>query len=78
MFIDDMITFLLQFFLNHHCIDQEQILKWYNHRGTFRYEGFSQAKQLARQFIESLSTNQPVIDQSYTIKIKQEPIPMNE
>ena len=53
-----MMTFLLQFFLHHQCIDQHQIFKWYNHKGVFRYEGFNQAKQLASQFIESLSSIQ--------------------
>ncbi len=69
-----MMTFLLQFFLNHQCINQQQILKWYNHSGKYRYEGFKQAKQLATPFITSLSTNEPVVDQSYNIEIKQEPV----
>ena len=51
-------TFLLQFFLNHQRIHQQQIFKWYNHKGGFRYEGFNQAKQLASPFIESFSAVQ--------------------
>jgi len=78
--LDDMMTFLLQYFLNHQCLDQDQIFKWYNHKGTFRYEGYNKAKQLAQPFIESLLANQKdstSIDQSYNINIKQEPVAMD-
>jgi hypothetical protein len=51
-----MMTFLLQFFLNNHCIDQNQILKWYNSGND--YIGFVKAKRLATSFIESLSTKE--------------------
>jgi hypothetical protein len=77
-----MMTFLLQFFLNYQCIDQYKILKWYNHRGSFRYEGFDNAKQLAKPFIESLNNTQTVstnpisVDQSSKIEVKQEPVSM--
>jgi hypothetical protein len=53
-----MMTFLLQFFLNHQCIRQQAILKWYNEIKVSRYEGLKQAKQLAKPFIESLLANQ--------------------
>ncbi len=57
IFLVDMMAFLLQFFLNHQCIDQHQILKWYNDKGKFRYEGLNQATPLAAPFIESLLAN---------------------
>jgi hypothetical protein len=57
IFLVDMMAFLLQFFLNHQCIDQHQILKWYNHKGKLCYEGLNQATPLAAPFIESLLAN---------------------
>jgi hypothetical protein len=53
-----MMTFLLQFFLNHQCIHQQAIFKWYNDIKVSRYEGLNQAKQLATPFIQSLLANQ--------------------
>ena len=52
-----MMTFLLQFFLNHQCIDQNQILNWYHNKDVHGYKGFAHATQLATPFIKSLSTN---------------------
>jgi hypothetical protein len=79
-FIDEMMTFLLQFFLNHQCINQKQILDWYNNKDTLDYAGFDSARQLASPFIKSLSTNkteQTVSTpdyQGFKIEIKEEPI----
>jgi hypothetical protein len=58
IFLDEMMAFLLQFFLNHQCIDQHQIRKWYKVITVCRYEGLKQAKQLATPFVESLLANQ--------------------
>ncbi len=52
-----MMTFLLQFFLNHGCIDLNQILNWYS-KDIHGYKGFNLAKQLATPFIRSCSTSQ--------------------
>jgi hypothetical protein len=65
-----MMTFLLQYFLNHQCIDQYQIVNWYNNTDIHDYEGFNHAKELATSFIKSLSTIK-FFDQ---IKIKQESV----
>jgi len=70
-----MMTFLLQFFLNHQCIDQHQILNWYNNsdvHGALAYRGFQYAKHLATLFVKSLQTNQPVLDQPVKMEIKEE------
>jgi hypothetical protein len=53
-----MMTFLLQFFLNHECTNQQAIFKWYNDIKVSRYEGLKQAKQLATPFVELLLANQ--------------------
>ena len=52
-------TFLLQYFLNHQCIDRSQILEWYNADDGRDYRGFTAAKQFATSFINSLSTSEP-------------------
>ena len=82
-----MMTFLLQFFLNHQCINQKQILDWYNNKDTLDYAGFNSARQLASPFIKSLSTNKTDLVNEQTvstnsipdyhgikIEIKEEPI----
>lgn len=51
-----MMTFLLQFFLTHECINQNHILDWYNSNDTHGYMGFQEARQLTEPFIKSLST----------------------
>ncbi len=53
-----MMTFLLQYFLNHQCIHQQAIFKWYNDIKASRYEGLRAAKKLATPFIELLLANQ--------------------
>lgn len=77
-----MMRFLLEFFLNHNCTDTNSLYKWYNDIKVSRYEGLNQAKQLAKPFIESLSTISPVentrtipsnFGQSFLIDIKEEP-----
>ncbi len=74
IFIGEMMTFLLQFFLNHNCIDQNQIFNWYEN-DIHGYKGFNLAKQLATPFINSIQINnvKTSIDQ---IEIKQEPMIM--
>lgn len=47
--------FLLQFFLDHHCINRQQILDWYKERDMLAYQGLYHAKQLATSFIKSLT-----------------------
>jgi hypothetical protein len=72
-----MMTFLLQFFLNHQCIDQNQIFNWYNNTdvlGALAYKGFQHAKHLATSFIKSLPTKQTVVDQPVKMEIKEEMI----
>jgi hypothetical protein len=49
-------AFLLKFFLDHQCINQNLILKWYNSDQARQYEGFEEAKQLAKSFVESFDT----------------------
>jgi hypothetical protein len=53
-----MMAFLLQFFLDHQCIDRHQIFDWYKNGDVHGYKGFHQAKMLATRFITSLSINQ--------------------
>ncbi len=69
-----MMTFLLQFFLNHQCIDQHKIYNWYINRdvlGVLAYKGFHQAKHLATPFIKSLPTKQTVVNQPVQMEIKE-------
>lgn len=49
-----MMIFLLQFFINHQCLNRNQILDWYHAKHTHGYKGFSQAKSLASHFIQQL------------------------
>jgi len=46
-------AFLLKFFLDHQCINQNLILKWYTSDQARQYEGFEEAKQLAKPLVES-------------------------
>jgi hypothetical protein len=72
-----MMTFLLQFFLDHQCIDRLQIFQWYKNRdvlGVLAYKGFHQAKHLATPFIRSLAAKQTTVDQSVQTQIGQEPM----
>ncbi|CAF0958176.1 unnamed protein product [Adineta steineri] len=48
-------SFLLQFFINHQCINQKLIIEWYNSNEGSQYEGFEQAKQLAKSYINTFS-----------------------
>ncbi len=50
-------SFLLQFFLKHQCINHNLILQWYNNNDTHGYKGFEEAKRLAGPFIKLLSTS---------------------
>jgi hypothetical protein len=52
---EEMMTFLLQFFLNHKCINECLILNWYNYKGVIAYKGYELAKSLATSFINSIS-----------------------
>ena len=82
-----MMSFLLQFFLNHHCIDQKQILNWYSNGNENGYEGFDNARKLASSYIKSLPKTEPVvvtepvvsipIHQGFMIDIKEEPRTFN-
>jgi hypothetical protein len=51
-----MMTFLLQFFVNHQCISENLILDWYNKNDAHGYMGYEEAKQLAEPFVKSLLT----------------------
>lgn len=84
-----MMTFLLQFFLNHHLTDETSLFKWYNDIKVSRYEGLKEAKEFAKPFIESLQKMSSIdntqtvsiepssFGQSFLIEIKQEPTSMN-
>ncbi len=50
-------TYLLHFFLDHQCINENLILDWFYNNDPNGYIGYEEAKQLARPFIESLSIN---------------------
>ena len=68
-----MMTFLLQFFLDHRCINRVQIFKWFNNQdehGVHAYKGFQQAKQLATSFIRTLEEKQTAIVVTQPIKIE--------
>ncbi|CAF0821246.1 unnamed protein product [Adineta ricciae] len=51
-----MMTFLLQFFINHHCITGKFIRDWYHNKHKNPYRGFTTAKQLARSFMQSITS----------------------
>ncbi len=71
-----MMTFLLQFFLDHQCINRLQIFKWFkngNAHDVLAYKGFEQSKHLATPFIQSLEAKQTDVDQPVQIHVKQEP-----
>ncbi|CAF3931854.1 unnamed protein product [Adineta steineri] len=51
----EMMTFLLQFFLNHQLLNPTTILTWYNDKTMISYEGFEFVKDLAAPFIKSIS-----------------------
>ncbi|CAF3525801.1 unnamed protein product, partial [Rotaria sp. Silwood2] len=81
----EMMTFLLQYFVNHQCISRNEILDWYDKIDLHGYQGFDDAKLLTAPFIKSLltidivsnvhmvSTNQNSVLLSDTIELKQEP-----
>jgi hypothetical protein len=50
-------AYLLKFFLNHECINQNLLLDWYDNNDPNGYIGYEEARQLARPFIESILTN---------------------
>jgi hypothetical protein len=52
-FIDDMMIFLLKFFLARGFITHDLILQWYNGNNAHGYMGFEEAKRLAEPFITS-------------------------
>ena len=52
---EEMMIFLLQFFLNHQCINESLILTWYNHKGLIGSKGFGLVKPLVKSFIQSIS-----------------------
>jgi hypothetical protein len=54
IFIGDMMTFLLQHFVDYHCISRRQILNWYTDKNLHSYQGFDGAKQLTTPFIKLL------------------------
>jgi len=50
-------AYLLQFFLDHECINQNLLLDWYYNNDPNGYIGYEEARQLAKPFIESILTN---------------------
>ncbi|CAF1120731.1 unnamed protein product [Adineta ricciae] len=54
----EMMTFLLQFFVAHHCISGKFIRDWYHNRRSNPYRGFTTAKQLATPFMQSITSEQ--------------------
>ncbi|CAF0859265.1 unnamed protein product [Rotaria sp. Silwood1] len=81
----EMMTFLLQYVVNHQCISPNEILNWYENTDLYDYPDFVDAKQLITSVIKSFRTNntvtnvQPIsvnqnpVQQSDTIEITQEP-----
>ncbi|CAF3566102.1 unnamed protein product [Rotaria sordida] len=81
----EMMTFLLQYFVNHQCISRNEIVDWYNNIELHGYQGFDDAKQLTAPFIKSLCinntvsntqtviVNQNLVEQFNTNEIKREP-----
>lgn len=47
-------TFLLEHFVNHHCLSRRQVYNWYIDKDLHSYQGFDGAKQLTAPFIKSL------------------------
>ncbi|CAF2045150.1 unnamed protein product [Rotaria magnacalcarata] len=78
-------TFLLQFFVNHQCISQKQILRWYNNVKLHTCMGFEGARLLIEPYIktllsnntvtnhETVSVNRNMVKLSDFIEIKKEP-----
>ena len=54
IFIGDLMTFILQHFVDHHAISRRQILNWYTDKDLQGYQGFDGVKQLTTPFIKSL------------------------
>jgi hypothetical protein len=52
-----MMTFLLQYFVEHQCLTRTQILSWYNSKDLPGYEDFDGIKQLTAPFIKSFWIN---------------------
>lgn len=53
-FADQIMTFLLTFFLDKKCLSTTELIHWYRSEDVFGYIGFSQAKRLAEPFIRSI------------------------
>jgi hypothetical protein len=54
--IGKIMSFLLQFFLDHGCINQNLILDWYNNNDAHGHLGYEEAKDSAKSFVELLGT----------------------
>ena len=52
-----MMTFLLQYFIDHQCLNRHHIISWYNSRDLHGYEGFDGIKQLTAPFLKTLWVN---------------------
>ena len=50
----EMMTFLLQFFMSHHCITDKFICDWYHNKQRSLYQGHTTAKRLATLFVQSI------------------------
>jgi hypothetical protein len=50
-------AYLLKFFLDHECINQNLLLDWYYNNDANGYIGYEEARQLAKPFIGSILTN---------------------
>ncbi|UJR08579.1 hypothetical protein I4U23_012838 [Adineta vaga] len=59
---EEMMTFLLQYFINHQCINKNLIRTWYHNRNKNLYKGYIFAKQLATPFILSIANDQTAHD----------------
>ncbi|CAF3509965.1 unnamed protein product [Rotaria socialis] len=78
-------TFLLQFFVNHECISQKQILHWYNNVQLHTCMDFDGARLLIEPYIktiwsnntvtnpETVPVNRNMVKLSNPVEIKKEP-----
>jgi hypothetical protein len=57
IFIGELMTFLLQFFVEKKCISRKQVFNWYNNKDENGYKGFDGAKQMTAPFIRSFWTD---------------------
>ncbi|UJR08581.1 hypothetical protein I4U23_012840 [Adineta vaga] len=50
----ELMTFILQYFVDSKCLNRNQIFYWYHNKNEYSYKGFDGAKQMTAPFIKSL------------------------